>query len=273
MKGYLSFRIYGLVLVAALLLVYSGNTQKAEAAVNKITQSKAQTGNVTPGDAPGFPVTISVKGSYMLDSNLTVSSNKNGIEITADNVTLDLNGFTIEGSGGTAGFGVYAGNATRVTIQNGKIMNMPSTGIHVGTNARIERMAVTQNGGYSAIGIGEGSTIVNSIVSDNSGIGINTGNYVVVTGNTVTHNDLGISIGSGIVSGNTVSDNDSYGIYVYYSGLVIGNTISENSGTGLYMNYSTAAGYRENVIHGNLATVYGGKNMGNNLCNGSLTCP
>ena len=65
-----------------------------------INQSAALAGNVTPGDTPGFPVTISVSGSYRLSSNLIVSdpnANTDGIDISADNVTIDLNGFSIFG--------------------------------------------------------------------------------------------------------------------------------------------------------------------------------
>src|SRR6266567_2659981 len=63
-----------------------------------INQSSALAGNVTPGDAPGFPVTISVAGSYRLSGNLTVpDANTTAIEITADDVTIDLNGFSIIG--------------------------------------------------------------------------------------------------------------------------------------------------------------------------------
>src|ERR1700686_3824069 len=63
-----------------------------------INQSSALAGNVTPGDAPGFPVTISVSGSYKLTGNLTVpDANTTGIQITADFVSIDLNGFSIIG--------------------------------------------------------------------------------------------------------------------------------------------------------------------------------
>src|SRR5437588_2480577 len=63
-----------------------------------IDQNRALAGNVTPGDAPGFPVTISVAGSYRLSGNLTVpDANTTAIEVTADSVTIDLNGFSIIG--------------------------------------------------------------------------------------------------------------------------------------------------------------------------------
>jgi hypothetical protein len=58
-----------------------------------INRSSALAGNVTPGDTPGFPVTISVSGRYRLSGNLTVPANTDAIDITANNVTIDLNGF------------------------------------------------------------------------------------------------------------------------------------------------------------------------------------
>ena len=64
-----------------------------------ITQAKAIAGNVTPGDTPGFPVTLSLPGSYLLGSNLAVPANTDGVSITAHDVTLDLGGFRIYGSG------------------------------------------------------------------------------------------------------------------------------------------------------------------------------
>jgi hypothetical protein len=58
-----------------------------------INQSQALAGNITPGDAPGFPVTISQSGSYRLTGNLIIpDANTTAIQITAENVTLDLNG-------------------------------------------------------------------------------------------------------------------------------------------------------------------------------------
>src|SRR3954466_7347380 len=63
-----------------------------------IDQNRAMAGNVTPGDTPGFPVTLSQPGNYRLVGNLTVADvDTTGIQIVSDSVTLDLNGFTISG--------------------------------------------------------------------------------------------------------------------------------------------------------------------------------
>ena len=80
----------------ALLALTAAGQALAQATID---QNKALAGNVTPGDMPGFPITLSVPGSYKLTGNLVVPGGLNGIEITSDNVTLDLNGFRIAGSG------------------------------------------------------------------------------------------------------------------------------------------------------------------------------
>src|SRR5262249_58909727 len=64
----------------------------------EINQTTALAGNVTPGDAAGFPVTLSVGGSYKLTGNLSVpDADTTALIITADYVTLDLNGFSLRG--------------------------------------------------------------------------------------------------------------------------------------------------------------------------------
>src|SRR5579883_474024 len=44
-----------------------------------------------------LPFTIYIPGSYYLTTNLTGVSNSDGITISTGNVTLDLNGFTLQG--------------------------------------------------------------------------------------------------------------------------------------------------------------------------------
>lgn len=45
------------------------------------------------------PYTITEPGSYYLTGNMTMVAQGNAITIDADNVTLDLNGFTLDGAG------------------------------------------------------------------------------------------------------------------------------------------------------------------------------
>lgn len=68
------------------------------------------------------PFNIGASGSYYLAGNLTVASG-NAIAITANDVTLDLNGFSIASTANPAsGTGVLINNIVRnVTIRNGHI--------------------------------------------------------------------------------------------------------------------------------------------------------
>ena len=79
----------------AVLCAFMSTAAFAVDGVVLIDQNRALAGNVTPGDTPGFPITISQPGSYRLSGNLSVPSGQNAIVIAAQNVTLDLNGFNI----------------------------------------------------------------------------------------------------------------------------------------------------------------------------------
>ena len=85
--------------VALLVMVVFSTPAGAVDGVIEINQASALAGNVAIGDStPGFPVTLTAPGSYRLTSNLAVANAAtNVIEITGNDVTLDLNGFTIQG--------------------------------------------------------------------------------------------------------------------------------------------------------------------------------
>ncbi|MBS0189955.1 MAG: right-handed parallel beta-helix repeat-containing protein [Phycisphaerales bacterium] len=85
----------------------------------------------TPGDATSV-FRIDAPGSYYLTTNLVATGGKSGITIVADNVTLDLNGFTIE-QGDALGFpiGISTNNTNRrgLVVRNGNINNFKGYGI------------------------------------------------------------------------------------------------------------------------------------------------
>src|SRR5436309_3680687 len=129
-----------------LALVWAGLscTLYAVDGVVLIDQNRALAGNVTPGDAAGFPVTISVSGSYRLSGNLTVpDANTTAILITAEDVAIDLNGFSILGSTVCSGFptscsptgsghGITGGAVKNISAFNGDIRGMGAGGIFIG---------------------------------------------------------------------------------------------------------------------------------------------
>jgi large repetitive protein len=72
-----------------------------------------------------LPTVITVQGVYCVTGDLsTASTTGNAIDIQAPNVVLDLNGFTLDGSGagaGTQAVGIHALNLVNITLKNGTI--------------------------------------------------------------------------------------------------------------------------------------------------------
>jgi hypothetical protein len=194
----------------------------AQAQVVTIDQAKALAGNVTPGDAPGFPVTISQPGSYRLTGNLRVDDlSAHGIEITAPGtVTLDLGGFTIRGPRCSASRcqinppvvnGIYRYSvATTIpthatlSLRDGRIENFGGAGVHA-AGLHAERLTVAGNGG-SGIATNGWGRVVESVAERNLGWGIQH-MAGIVRGNAVINNGAGqlrAVNGAVLVSGNTL---------------------------------------------------------------------
>jgi len=268
-----------------LVLIVPGPVYAADG-VLEINQACAANSGCFPGDGAGFPVRISASGSYVLTSNLTLSSaNDTAINIVSDYVTVDLNGFEIAGvnvcSGGPpptcspngAGSGISSNN-DGILVRNGTIRGMGDHGIFLGnTNfrARVENMRVTGN----RRGMQVNGAVINSLVvfheewgvlsarevrdctvEDNGGTGIavTTGEACLVSGNLVQRNggDAGIFItGAGsrcVVRDNIVKENAAFGITAGQRSVVLANTITGHPSFGLSI---TFGGYGQNVIRDN----------------------
>lgn len=107
--------------------------------------------------AGGFPYTITQSGSYKLSRNLTVSApGVDAIDITADNVTLDLNGFTISGPGNLAVLsdGIFSQNFN-ITLKNGTV-----TGFQNGVTVRGGGVVSDLSATHNATGISVGLAVV-----------------------------------------------------------------------------------------------------------------
>lgn len=110
---------------------------------NKIPAGGGGDGRIAiPGGTA--PVTISQPGSYVLTGNLTLSTNVTALIISADGVTLDLNGYTIANTGNTGG-GVFASGRSRLIVRNGTLAGH-ATGINFANvgNVLLEDLVVVQ---------------------------------------------------------------------------------------------------------------------------------
>ncbi|MBI5288556.1 MAG: hypothetical protein HY873_06245 [Chloroflexi bacterium] len=173
-----------------------------------------------------FPIVISQPGSYFFTRSLTGTLNANGIEITTDNVTVDLNGFTLTGAGNQSGIQAI-GQRSGLHIRNGVVRTWGSgvEGWWAGGEAVYSSVDhVTALGNTFGIRLGFDSDITDCNASGNV-YGIYT-HYSVVRGCHATDNSLyGIYAQDvSLIEGNKVWNND-FGIVVTFSGAQPGNNI------------------------------------------------
>lgn len=126
----------------------------------------------TPADADSVFV-ITQPGSYYLTGDVTFSPNpfatQTGIKIAASDVTIDMNGFAIVGTGNTFGeLGIEAiGNQSRIMIKNGRLRRLGAGGIDFSddTACRVEGVFahLCEPFGFS---LGRRSTIIDSEVRE-----------------------------------------------------------------------------------------------------------
>ncbi|GMV26253.1 MAG: hypothetical protein AMXMBFR58_22840 [Phycisphaerae bacterium] len=204
----------------------------------------------TPGDNDSTPslYRITQPGSYYLTGNIEVPAGKVAVEIVADNVTLDLSGFEIIGSGpgSSAHSLIQRVNTPRnTTVRNGTIRNAGKHAMELGTNATVEHIRVFNcgDGGIVLVGargmidschvdtvVGAGISVTSDcrvnacIVYSATGDGIKTGTNCQITDcrvNTIGGDGIEIAYGS-TVTGCSVRSAAGWGI-----------TSSLNSGTAI----------------------------------------
>ena len=185
-----------------------------------------------------LPYTISSSGFYFITRDLI--SPGDGITVNADNVTIDLMGFSLIGPGSGTGTGIYMSDRANVEVRNGTVRAFGHHGIHEnhynGKNHRI--IGVRANGnGIAGIQLNGLSHLVKDCTaSDNNDCGIYVYKGCTVTGNTAYSNQFtGICGFVGCtVTGNTAYSNQARGVYAGNGSTVIGNTAYSNQGYGIY---------------------------------------
>lgn len=179
----------------------------------------------TPGPEPRIPVNaqntpgnststfrIIQPGSYYLEGNITGESGKIGIAILANDVTLDLNGFSLLGVPGSShGIHVF-NNPRRITIRNGMTTGWGQDGIRL------------------LNGFVPYCTVEDIVSANNSGAGI-------------------VTSSNSILNRCTVSENGSTGISASLNCRIIDSYAASNSGNGIVA--SQGSSIERCVSHGN----------------------
>lgn len=203
-----------------------------------------------------LPFTISQPGSYYLTSSLS-SSGPVGILIESSDVTIDLNGFILQGTSGS-GSGIAANSTcSNIAIRNGSIQGWGQYAIYgpgLGTTlirVTLEDLSIESNGA-GGVYLAESCRIVDCFFWNSAGASIQVRDGSVVT-DCVVFSSVGGS------SGIAVSDSGSRieGNHVRVSGAGIsvagsGNLVVRNSSKGSPA-YSLASGNHVGPVTNNPA--------------------
>jgi hypothetical protein len=234
--------------------------------------ARAETVNCTAITA--LPTVITVQGVYCLTGNLsTAMAFGRAIEIQANNVVLDLNGFRLAGLAAgpaTGTIGIYGFNRQNLTIKNGTVRGF-WVGIWLGTDGSVA-------GGHLVEDIHADRNTVGGIAVLGSGSLVRRNRVVATGGSTCCgpHISAFGLLGSG--AGVRVLDNDVIDVVKQGSGLARGilfdvcpgclavsNRIT-NADRGI--DYDTPAlaygKYRDNLTFGVTTPYTNGTDAGNN---------
>lgn len=233
-------------------------------------------GLATPAYAANVACGQTILVSTTLDGN--VGPCASGVTIGADNVTLNLNGFSISGTANPGeGPGVNLLNRSGVTVKNGTV-TLFDAGVAItgGSANNVSNMKVVDNRGNTATDFGDGIALFSSMrnqilgneVRNNGpydGIGLIVSNFNVIDGNRVTDNNQSANNTAGIrlentgavassndniVTNNLVTNSGIYGIEVFAGGSrnqIRFNQVIGNALDGIVV----FAGGNNNIIEGN----------------------
>jgi parallel beta-helix repeat protein len=220
------------------------------------------------------PYTITQPGSYILAGDIqTTLADQNAITVEANNVTIDLNGFNLNGPGSGNGCGIFMNGRTNVEIRNGTIRDFGGYGIieqsptyvntTLGEGHRIFGIRAEFNHKSGIVLNGINNMVEDCTVFENGNYGIEVAGGSIVIGNISTNNGAPGNIGVGIALDgwclaleNIVIDNPRYGIWAKRDcSSVFGNLVATAAygiyidGNGNFVKNNTAKENTQYNIH------------------------
>ena len=208
-------KLFILVLIAGTLPVFAGNKQNADNATVLINQATVQ-------DAGGFPFKITAPGNFKLIGDLVVPANTSGILIQANDVTLDLNGFSITGP---VACDFQGNNCTPAPTRE-------TDGVEAVLSAQGNIFGVTIRNGHIrgfSFGVSTFSGLVEEITAySNFSGGITAERAVVRRNDTSQNHGFGIGCNSCVVTENVANNNQGNGFVMSFGG-VFGSNSTQNS--------------------------------------------
>ncbi|KAA3608116.1 MAG: right-handed parallel beta-helix repeat-containing protein [Planctomycetota bacterium] len=187
-----------------------------------------------------LPFTIDQCGSYFLTDCLTGVSGSHGIQIQADDVTLDLNGFSLIGVAGSwSGIDAGFNNLKNIVVKNGTIRDWGQDGINVGqngangpVNGHFSNLKLFNNGG-NGLDAGRASTVVDCSAHLNGAVGILSHDHSLLIRCRSSENQFGIvTVSDSVVKDCSAFNNAQDGITTGDGAVVENCTSGQNGGFG-----------------------------------------
>ena len=268
------------VIAAAPLVASDGRIE--------INQAKALAGGVTAGDTPGFPVTITAPGSYLLTGNLDVRNLTNPQNVTAiefvegsQGATLDLGGFSLLGPNHGCGFfctptvgsgkGIWI-DLNFISVANGTISGFGASGVEADqrSGGTFERLVVLSSGEH---GIRSGGhRVLACEATFNGQIGFFLNYAIVQNSRAAANKSKGFAASNSIIEGSSAIGNASFGFSVEGGALLRSYAAENFNKGGLECNAVFATEVSTNNFFDTADLPAGCVAVGPNLCNGAI-CP
>ncbi len=183
---------------------------------------------IQQNDLSGGTYTISSPGRYALVENITYVMGTNMISIEADNVYLDLNGFTIDGANSSVHNIQISSDRSNIYIGNGHLSNAGTNGILLSpgnTNIIIENVTATGAGSVGIALVTAGNAIENVTFNNCNAFNNAAQGFICTGGSNITYTNCiannngthGIDIASSnniLVDGFSTADNGAKGINI-----------------------------------------------------------
>lgn len=184
-----------------------------------------------------LPLVITNSGSYVFTENVAVTNpGVHGIEVRANDVTIDLNGFTLTGLGTSSKGGIcQTATNSNLTVINGTIRNWYYGGgaagaLSVEGGGAIRGVTATANQGNGIFA--RRSTIADCRAFGNMWNGIYGGNGSVVAGCESSGNSTGYSLKQSVVRDSAAISNANNGFSVNRSSMTACSS-DDNGGAGV----------------------------------------
>lgn len=194
----------------------------------------------TPGDSDSI-FKIETPGSYYLTTNIIGVAGKSGIEVVANGVTIDLNGFDAQGVPGSLSAVRVVALNTGLIVVNGSVRNWGQNGLDLNNAiACLVDGVVASGNALVGIRVGDGSTITRCTATLNGSDGFLAGQSCVVSNCSAYDNvEDGIQINTGsTVVGCAALDNNASGIRGTFLCTITACSAVRNFGNGIVVGSS-----------------------------------